>query len=270
MGSSCSRTSIQEGLTQDVENDHAEAIKTIDQNGRTTEVVTSSTFKRNKLGSINCTLVSTRADQSKSSFLDLPPEIRNHIYSQLLIFDDYIRPTTSIPGLRILKVCRQLHEEAASVFYAANSFYCHWEAKTAAYEYAPFDALRFPRLSAPWLEGLVWPAPSYHTYLTRVVIDTRVEIAVFGPSTSSFPGHRDRAIKTLEVELRERFSKLHVEFAKVWAAAKNRPWVGSLICVRLQSATYFSSSTYLNAVLAFCEADEEVTKNLVRGYRQLG
>ncbi|KAF2816654.1 uncharacterized protein BDZ99DRAFT_543350 [Mytilinidion resinicola] len=243
----------------------------MDRDARTTEVVTSSTFNREKTETERCTPVSHRADQSKASFLDLPPEIRNHIYSQLLISDDYIRPTTSVPCLHLLKICKQLHDEAASVFYAANSFYCHWETKTIAYENAPFDAVNFPKIAAPWLEGLIWPAPRYHVYLTRVVIDARVEIvAVDSLATiSNSPGQRERTVRTLEVELRKRFSKLHIELAELWAA-KDRPWSGSLICVRPRKAAYISSSTFLNAVLAFSEADEEVTKVIVRGYQQLG
>ncbi|KAF2275584.1 uncharacterized protein EI97DRAFT_467757 [Westerdykella ornata] len=68
------------------------------------------------------------ADPSKASFLDLPPELRNRIYAQLFILpDNYIRLTrenrTNVPSLTLLRTCKQIHDEAASVFYAGNSFY---------------------------------------------------------------------------------------------------------------------------------------------------
>ncbi|KAF2655595.1 hypothetical protein K491DRAFT_423467 [Lophiostoma macrostomum CBS 122681] len=67
-------------------------------------------------------------DESRIGFLDLPGELRNNIYCQLLIFDDYIRHmpgyTTKVPALVLLRVCKQIHDEAAGVFYGGNSFYC--------------------------------------------------------------------------------------------------------------------------------------------------
>ncbi|KAF2496795.1 hypothetical protein BU16DRAFT_341874 [Lophium mytilinum] len=271
MGSSFSFTWTPNKPMAGVNYAHGKIINAADRDLRTTEVATSSTFKRYKTERENCTPISLRAEQSKASFLDLPPEIRNHIYGQLLILDDYIRPTSNIPNLRILEVCKQVHDEAASVFYAANSFYCSWGTRAIAYENVPLDMIKFPKISAPWPEGLIWPALRYHVYLTRVVIDARVDLYVLNhlQNVSDFTGQHHCALMALEKELRERLSKSHMELAELWAA-KERPWHGSLSCVRPQRTAYLCSSTYLNAMIAFCEGEEEVTKNLVRRYRQLG
>ena len=62
------------------------------------------------------------------SFTDLPGEIRNKIYNQLLIL-----PALSTPRLlgdrplypQILSVCRQVHEEAKQILYGCNTFLAH-------------------------------------------------------------------------------------------------------------------------------------------------
>ena len=72
-------------------------------------------------------------------FLDLPPEIRNWIYSLTLCFDGAVHPSTGPPSskstrekpdyhyetesaLRLLEVNRLIHFEAREVFYFYNTF----------------------------------------------------------------------------------------------------------------------------------------------------
>ncbi|KAF7872035.1 uncharacterized protein EAF02_009140 [Botrytis sinoallii] len=63
------------------------------------------------------------------TFLDLPGEIRNHIYQLLLII-----PSISIPRRlgsdphiypQILSVCRRVHDEAEQILYGSNVFIAH-------------------------------------------------------------------------------------------------------------------------------------------------
>jgi hypothetical protein len=62
------------------------------------------------------------------TFLDLPGEIRNQIYRQLLIV-----PPLSVPRLlgdppiypQILAVCRKVHNEAKQILYGCNTFLAH-------------------------------------------------------------------------------------------------------------------------------------------------
>ena len=62
-------------------------------------------------------------------FLDLPPEIRNMIYEELLIvgkvFYGYYSPNRSgyrSPQLTLLRVCKQIHAEAEPLFLSKNLF----------------------------------------------------------------------------------------------------------------------------------------------------
>jgi hypothetical protein len=244
----------------DVENArHNNSIVTKFHDGRTTHLATSSTFKKNSTRNSNGTPISARADQSKASFLDLPAELRNHIYSQVLIYDDYIRPTTNVPNLHLLQVCKQLHHEAASIFYAGNSFYCSWY-KSAFLDHAPHvHSPATQKLLKDWLQDTIWPARRYHVFLTRVVIDSCFSFA-----------HRGQELQSdkLEDELKERLSQIHIEIATLWAV-KDWAWEGRLICYQQRSRMAMSYVSRLSCTLAFAETDEGVTAILVRGYRQL-
>ncbi|RDW88565.1 hypothetical protein BP6252_00597 [Coleophoma cylindrospora] len=63
------------------------------------------------------------------TFLDLPGEIRNHVYKLLLLVPSPSTPRIlgSDPSLhiQILAVCRQIHEEAAEMLYGSNTFLAH-------------------------------------------------------------------------------------------------------------------------------------------------
>ena len=62
------------------------------------------------------------------TFLDLPGEIRNQIYHQLLILPDISTPRRlGDPPLypRLLEVCRMVHEEGKQILYGSNVFLAH-------------------------------------------------------------------------------------------------------------------------------------------------
>ncbi|KAF7900026.1 hypothetical protein EAF00_004362 [Botryotinia globosa] len=63
------------------------------------------------------------------AFLDLPGEIRNHIYQLLLIIPPIStpRPLGSDPHIypQILSVCRRVHDEAEQILYGSNVFIAH-------------------------------------------------------------------------------------------------------------------------------------------------
>lgn len=59
-----------------------------------------------------------------SAFLNLPGEIRNQIYRELLVINtppQYPQPKTTICPL-ILAVCKQIHQEASAILYGENVF----------------------------------------------------------------------------------------------------------------------------------------------------
>ena len=62
------------------------------------------------------------------SFLDLPGEIRNQIYSELLIIPDLSTPRLlGDPPLypQILEVCRKVHDESKQFLYGKNIYLAH-------------------------------------------------------------------------------------------------------------------------------------------------
>lgn len=85
------------------------------------------------------------ATQPTSGFLALPGELRNTIYALVLtppyiphlrslatrgLCSDYVLPSLNLsPGL--LRTCRQIHDEAASILYGTNQFASHPSLLTA-------------------------------------------------------------------------------------------------------------------------------------------
>lgn len=90
---------------------------------------------------------------SSFRFLDLPPELRNHVYHLLLRIEGPISPSTEPPtsapqglgslkvtesentesALSIVSVCKQLNEEAMGIYYNANSFLFHYPTQLNAF-----------------------------------------------------------------------------------------------------------------------------------------
>ncbi|KAK5714990.1 hypothetical protein LTR15_010406 [Elasticomyces elasticus] len=75
-------------------------------------------------------VVSTAAIPGKVSFLDLPAELRNQVYEELLptVETKWIYPlgevranNTAKASTTFMATCRQVHEEAASILYAVDS-----------------------------------------------------------------------------------------------------------------------------------------------------
>lgn len=71
---------------------------------------------------------SASQDPWRQSFLDLPEEVRNQVYAELLPleFGVQINPAhiTKVPGLVLLQTCKQLHDEVAALLYSRNTFSC--------------------------------------------------------------------------------------------------------------------------------------------------
>lgn len=140
---------------------------------------------------------SRRIRSSRGSFLDLAAEHRNYIYAQVLIHSgggNHIRVTrespTRIPELSLLRVCKQVHDEASSFFYSANSFYCSVNHRIHVVNGRKFQ-LREEDIRRRWFQwadrdqqqgdqdwGVLFPAPRYHRWLTRVTIDATISITV--------------------------------------------------------------------------------------------
>ncbi|KAK3617716.1 hypothetical protein LTR56_025093 [Elasticomyces elasticus] len=62
--------------------------------------------------------------QTSSRLLDLPPELRNAIYEYVLVLEQpiIITKTSKWTQLGLLRVCKQIRHEAASLYYNANKF----------------------------------------------------------------------------------------------------------------------------------------------------
>ncbi|KAF2170181.1 hypothetical protein M409DRAFT_19784 [Zasmidium cellare ATCC 36951] len=60
--------------------------------------------------------------KKRTSFLDLPPELRNDIYERALIQPTTITVTHSLKDPKLLRTCRQIRFEARKIFYLRNSF----------------------------------------------------------------------------------------------------------------------------------------------------
>ncbi|KAF1950764.1 hypothetical protein CC80DRAFT_597851 [Byssothecium circinans] len=91
--------------------------------------------------------------------------------------------TTSVPGLVLLRTCRQIHDEAPSIFYGANSFLCDVAHEVRVESAEDVHKLRFtesflnlPDTCSPTTVGVLFPAPRYQIWLTRATINTSTGI----------------------------------------------------------------------------------------------
>lgn len=210
--------------------------------------------------------------------MDLPAELRNDLYARFLIVDSYVRLTahkpTRVPGLAILRVCKQMHDEAASIFYAANSFYCYVEKEihiardmTFAYPKTCNHQFRLWALSPdPEVEAsdIFFPSPRYHVFLTRITIDAKV---AFTFSAQNFPptwDTKDDEKWTVEVKVQEglnkQFYRTYERMMALWEE-KERRWEGRML------AAHDGSSQVSRYTVSFCEEAEEEcrTKGVLRG-----
>lgn len=129
---------------------------------------------------VNTMTFKTHSLQRTPGFLSLPAELRNAIYALLLtapahvkqsrriatrgLCSDYVLPPLDLcPAL--LRTCRQIHDEAASILYGANQFASHPSLLTAL----PY--LMTPR--QPITEGPGrWKIKRWYIYL-RLDVDAR-------------------------------------------------------------------------------------------------
>lgn len=84
------------------------------------------------------------------TFLDLPGEIRNQIYHQLIVLPSLSGPksfsdTPIYP--EILHTCRKIHEEARQILYGCNTFFAHANLLTGLPRLRPnFNTISRPNL----------------------------------------------------------------------------------------------------------------------------
>jgi hypothetical protein len=206
------------------------------------------------------------ANQAKSSFLDLPAELRNNIYSQLLIMDGYVRltekKTTKVPALKLLRVCKQLHDEAASIFYAANSFYCSTKCEFSL-KTTPHETITYSMFDEPWLSkiGGFFPAPRYHTHLTRLTIDKRVSLQLKGYVLSISRNEKRAVFRQTRAEVDRLFFRTYDSMRMLWED-KPGQWEGRL----LVSEHDWYVGAFNNYTISFAvdEQDECATKGALR------
>lgn len=82
---------------------------------------------------------SRRPRQRKSChLLNLPGELRNHIYEMVVVEPDRVEITSEGPGEPpLLRTCRQIRREAGSLYYRSNIFAFCLEAYNGA-DFVPF------------------------------------------------------------------------------------------------------------------------------------
>jgi len=102
-------------------------------------------------------------DPTRKGFLDLPGEIRNHIYRLALVQQEAINGRrTKVPTIAVLRVCKRIRDEASSILYSENTF--------------TFGILvNFTNLQRMGLHcfplGIdVWPTKTYHEWLRKLHI----------------------------------------------------------------------------------------------------
>jgi hypothetical protein len=129
---------------------------------------------------------------SMFAFIDLPGEIRNQIYRQLLIV-----PPLHVPRLpgdppiypQILSVCRKIHEEAREILYSCNTFLAHPNLLAGL----PRLRLYYDSISSPTLISLI------RRYHIRVRLDCDPNFSL-AKATNSFSGVEELAIEVFQAQ----------------------------------------------------------------------
>ncbi|KAF2736160.1 hypothetical protein EJ04DRAFT_575624 [Polyplosphaeria fusca] len=235
-------------------------------------------------------LNSQSADNSRAGFLDLPAELRNVVYRDLFVFPGYVRllylSPTKVSALALLRTCKQVHHEAASVLYGTNSFYCSLKkhAHIELDQEAGFHAISNLYFVAPQLElyygetgaalqalaidGIFFPAPRYHRFLTRLTIDCRVELRHSLTRVLDFADmvmrHGDEYHELFRVRdaLNGAFQEVFKKMGELWGE-KDTEWEGRLIC--LQKDWKLIESNY-TITFAVAEDAERTSKAAWRKY----
>ncbi|KAF2188319.1 hypothetical protein K469DRAFT_93792 [Zopfia rhizophila CBS 207.26] len=212
------------------------------------------------------------ANKSRAGFLDLPAELRNFVYSRILICDGYVRlmprEPTRVPALVLLQTCKQIHDEAASIFYAANSFYVHVEKFVGIMAQQAIEYPEFSKLYGSfWGQetakgGVFFPAPRYHVYLTRLTIDAQVYLKFHKPDYAENSGYAYAAKPKVPVqqhldihrtgqELNKLFFSFYEKVRDLWEE-KERRWEGKMV-----SCQDGWCSTAFNFTMTFSEEENE-------------
>ncbi len=126
------------------------------------------------------------------TFLDLPGEIRNQIYCQLLVV-----PPLSVPRLlgdppiypQILSVCRKIHEEARQILYSCNTFLAHPNLLSDL----PRLRLYYDTISSPILISLI------QRYHIRVRLDCDPNFSMI-KATNAFSGVEELTIEVFQAQ----------------------------------------------------------------------
>jgi len=126
------------------------------------------------------------------TFMDLPGEIRNQIYHQLLIV-----PHLSIPRLlgkppiypQILAVCRKVYEESRHILYSCNTFLAHSNLLSS------FPRLRlcYGTITSPTLISLI----QRHHIRVRLDCDPNFSLK---KATDSFTGVEELTIEVFQAQ----------------------------------------------------------------------
>lgn len=271
-----------------------------------------STDRRFRSTKHSAPLKSQARDESRVGFLDLPAEIRNDIYTQLFVHDGYVRLTpqapTRIAGMAFFRVCKQVHDEASSVLYAANSFYCTVKHEIRVQSGTKIK-LREEDLREGWFPsqggnqdrehqgnvwGVIFPAPRYQRWLTRITIDATINIIVisgekalleFGTPeyirTKSTNGEwyyylkKETPAQNIEdvAKMREDVQAVFIEtynnMQMLWGEKpEGRNWEGRLVIAKSGWPSR-STSTSTQIMISFYEGseDEVATKRALRQRR---
>jgi hypothetical protein len=126
------------------------------------------------------------------TFLDLPGEIRNQIYRQLLIV-----PPLSVPRLlgdppiypQVLSVCRQVYEEARQILYSCNTFLAHPNLLTGL----PRLRLYYDTISSATLISLI------QRYHIRIRLDCDPNFSL-SKATDAFTGVEELTIEVFQAQ----------------------------------------------------------------------
>lgn len=106
------------------------------------QVTGGSTFERIAWLTASSSKMPAQVDENKTSFLDLPAELRNEIYRLCLLAPEAthfvelqrirlyrirkqyttIRTSQKLRALGLLRSCKQINQEATSIFYGENAF----------------------------------------------------------------------------------------------------------------------------------------------------
>jgi hypothetical protein len=188
----------------------------------------------------------------QTSFLDLPNLVRCAVYAHVLLYDDKIQITTSevtnVPGLVLLRTCKQLHAEAAAFFYSKNTFHCCIKKIMPAQPAStknPQCPARRARVDSRNLHdplnisgGVFFPASRYHEHLTHLTIRLDLTIARFDIASSASPiptfckPEADNGMMRTDMEamhdaIEHRLFRVYQRIKNLWRE-RDGAWTGTL------------------------------------------